>query len=84
MADWTMVVLAKAAEPAGVALHARFWRAYGIPVQTRDAAFRNAVYEAMHIGGALAWAHRHDDDDTIERGTRELRAVVQTLPGLCQ
>jgi hypothetical protein len=84
MADWTMFVLAKSEDPASAECYTRFWQAYGTPAQSRDAAFRNAVYEAMHIGVALVWAHRHDDDDTIARGTRDLQAVVAALPALCQ
>jgi aminoglycoside phosphotransferase (APT) family kinase protein len=79
LADWTMFVLAKAVGPATHAVHARFWQAYGEPEQTPELPFRQAVYEAMHIGTALAWATHHDDVDTVQRGKRDLRAVVKRL-----
>jgi len=78
LADWTMFVLAMAA-PEARRCHARFWQAYGEPEQTPDRAYRQAVYEAMHIGTALAWAVHHDDDETIQRGKRDLRAAVKRL-----
>jgi aminoglycoside phosphotransferase (APT) family kinase protein len=81
-ADWTMFVLAKAAAPETQHYHARFWQAYEPPEQTPDVAFRQAVYEAMHIGTALAWASQHEDTDTMQRGKRELKMVAKTLPTL--
>ena len=44
-----------------------------------EAAFRQAVHKAMHIGTALVWATQHDDVDTVQRGKRDLRAAVETL-----
>jgi aminoglycoside phosphotransferase (APT) family kinase protein len=82
MADWTMFVLSKAAAPETDRFHARFWHTYGQPEQTRAAAFRNAVYEAMNVGTALVWATRHDDHDTVQRGKQDLSAVATTLPTL--
>jgi len=82
MADWTMFVLAKGATPETQQFHARFWQAYGQPEPTPGTAFRNAVYEALNVGTALAWAARHDDTDTVRRGKRDLRAVAATLPTL--
>ena len=82
MADWTMFVLAKGAVPETQRFHSRFWQAYGQPEPTPETAFRNAVYEAMHVGTALVWATRHDDRDTVQRGKRDLRTVATTLPTL--
>jgi aminoglycoside phosphotransferase (APT) family kinase protein len=79
LADWTMFVLAKAAGPETHQFHARFWQAYGELEQTPEVAFRQAVYEAMHIGTALAWASRHDDTDTMQRGKQDLATVTKTL-----
>jgi aminoglycoside phosphotransferase (APT) family kinase protein len=78
LADWTMFVLAMEA-PEKHPGHARFWEAYGKPEQTPEATFRQTVYEAMHIGTAMAWASRHDDVDTVKRGKRDLRAVLKRL-----
>ena len=78
LADWTMFVLAMAEQEKHQG-HARFWQAYGKPEQTPEIAFRRAVYEAMHIGTAMSWASRHADDDTVERGKRDLRAVIKKL-----
>jgi aminoglycoside phosphotransferase (APT) family kinase protein len=79
LADWTMFVLAMAAAPETHQFHARFWQAYREPERTPETAFRQAVYEGMHIGAALVWATHHDDVDTVQRGKRDLRAVVKTL-----
>jgi aminoglycoside phosphotransferase (APT) family kinase protein len=79
LADWTMFVLAMGTRPETQRFHARFWQAYGTVEQTPETAFRQAVYEAMHIGTALVWASQHDDVDTVERGKRDLRAVVERL-----
>jgi aminoglycoside phosphotransferase (APT) family kinase protein len=79
IADWTMFVLAKAAKPETNHFHARFWQSYGRLEQTPETTFRQAVYEAMHIGTALVWATRHDDADTMKRGKCELRAVAKAL-----
>jgi aminoglycoside phosphotransferase (APT) family kinase protein len=79
LADWPMFVLAMSARPQTQRLHARFWQGYGAVDQTPERAFRQAVYEAMHIGTALVWASHHDDADTVERGKRDLGAVVKRL-----
>lgn len=79
LADWTMFVLAMAAAPEMHHAHARFWQAYGEIEQTPETGFRQAVYEAMHIGTALVWASHHDDADTVQRGKRDLGAVVKRL-----
>lgn len=79
LADWTMFVLAMAAAPETHQVHARFWQSYGEPEQTPETGFRQAVYEAMHIGTALVWASYHDDVDTVQRGKRDLAAVVKRL-----
>jgi aminoglycoside phosphotransferase (APT) family kinase protein len=81
-ADWTMFVLAKGAAPETDHLHARFWQSYGARIQTPEATFRQAIYEALHIGTALVWATRHDDEETLQRGADDLRAVVMLLPTL--
>ena len=78
LADWTMFVLAMAS-PENHPGHARFWQAYGQPDQTPETAFRRAVYEAMHIGTAMSWASRHGDDDTVQRGKRDLQVVIKKL-----
>jgi aminoglycoside phosphotransferase (APT) family kinase protein len=78
LADWTMFVLAMEA-PENHPGHARFWQAYGAPEQRPEAAFRQAVYEAMHIGSAMAWANHHGDTDTVQRGKRDLREVLKRL-----
>jgi hypothetical protein len=77
-ADWTMFVLAKGAVPETDYL-ARFWHGYGMRDQTPEAAFRQAIYEALHIGTALAWAARHDDGETFERGTADLKESVAEI-----
>lgn len=82
MADWTMFVLAKSKTSATQPFHDRFWRAYGQPEQTPGSAFREAVYEALHVGTALVWATRQGDTDTVRRGKRALRAVAAALPSL--
>ncbi len=79
LADWTMFVLAMGARPETHQFHARFWQAYGEAEQTPEAAFRQAVYEAMHIGTAVVWASRHDDAETVQRGKRDLHTVVKRL-----
>jgi aminoglycoside phosphotransferase (APT) family kinase protein len=79
LADWTMFVLAMAAAPETHHVHARFWQSYGKPEQTSELDFRQAVYEAMHIGTALVWASLHDDVETVQRGKRDLRAVIKRL-----
>lgn len=78
LADWTMFILAMDAPEKHLG-HARFWQAYGPLEQTPETAFRQAVYEAMHIGTAMTWASRHRDEDTVQRGKRDLRAVLQRL-----
>jgi aminoglycoside phosphotransferase (APT) family kinase protein len=78
LADWTMFVFAMEA-PEKHPGHARFWQAYGAVEQALETAFRQAVYEAMHIGTAMAWASRHGDTDTVQRGKRDLRAVLKRL-----
>ena len=78
LADWTMFVLAMA-EPEAHPGHARFWQAYGLHEQIAETAFRQAVYEAMNIGTAMAWASRHGDVDTVQRGKRDLPAVLERL-----
>lgn len=72
LADWTMFVLAKSASAETQRSHAAFWRAYGQTAQTPSAIFRAQVYEAMHIGSALAHAAQHGDEDTLARGRAEL------------
>jgi aminoglycoside phosphotransferase (APT) family kinase protein len=79
LADWTMFVLAMAAAPETHHVHARFWQAYGEVEQTPEVTFRQAVYEAMHVGAALVWASHHDDADTVQRGKRDLGAIVKRL-----
>lgn len=83
LADWTMFVLATSVSEKHPG-HARFWQAYGQSEQTFDADFRRAVYEAMHMGTAMAWASRHDDADTVQRGKRDLRAVLKKLKRYAQ
>lgn len=78
LVDWTMFVLAMAS-PENHPGHARFWRAYGQPEQTPETAFRQAVYEAMHIGTAMSWASRHGDEDTVQRGKGDMREVIEKL-----
>jgi len=82
LADWTMFVLAKSASPETQRVHECFWRGYGQVDEISGIAFRKAVYEAMHIGTALAWAIQNHDDDTVERGKRDLSLVAANLPGL--
>jgi aminoglycoside phosphotransferase (APT) family kinase protein len=82
LADWTMFVLAKSASPETQPLHDRFWDAYGRPEATPAGAFRAAVYEALNIGLALPWAARHDDEDTVRMGQRDLRAAAASLAPL--
>ena len=82
LADWTMFVLAKSISPETQQFHARFWDAYGQPEQTPATAFRQAIYEALHIGTAQAWAVRHNDPDTVQRGKHDLRAVAKLIPTL--
>jgi aminoglycoside phosphotransferase (APT) family kinase protein len=81
-ADWTMFVLSKAAAPETDHLHSRFWQSYGARDQTPEAEFRQAIYEALHIGTALVWATHHDDKETLQRGADDLRAVITLLPTL--
>jgi aminoglycoside phosphotransferase (APT) family kinase protein len=78
LADWTMFVLAMAASEKHPG-HARFWQSYGAPEQTPETTFRREVYEAMHIGSAMAWASRHGDTDTVQRGKRDLQSVLKRL-----
>ena len=80
LADWTMFVLAKSASPETKSLHDSFWRGYGKLEQTPGLEFRKAVYEAMHVGTALEWATRHQDDDTVKRGKQDLKVVAASLP----
>lgn len=81
-ADWTMFVLAMSASPEVQPFHDAFWRGYGELEQTPGAGFRKAVYEAMHIGSAMTWAVRNHDDDTVERGKRDLSHVAASLTSL--
>ncbi len=78
-ADWTMFVLAMSAGPETDQFQARFWQGYGEVKHTPETSFRQAVYEAMHIGAALAWASHHDDGETVQRGKRDLRGVIKRL-----
>ena len=82
LADWTMFVLAKSASPETESLHDSFWRGYGEIEPTPGLEFRKAVYEAMHVGTALEWAIRNQDDDTVKRGRQDLKAVAASLPDL--
>ena len=82
LADWTMFVLAKSASAETQPMHDSFWRGYGELEQTPGLEFRKAVYEAMHVGTALEWAIRNQDDDTVKRGKQDLKAVAASLPGL--
>lgn len=80
LADWTMFVLAMAQQASDAhQYYTRFWQAYGEVEQTRESAFRQAVYAAMYIGTALVWARQHDDVETVQRGQHDLGAVVKRL-----
>jgi aminoglycoside phosphotransferase (APT) family kinase protein len=79
LADWTMFLLAKTATPETEALYAGFWQAYGRPDPTPETHFRQAVYEAMHVATAMAWAARQGDDDTLARGRGDLQQLVTLL-----
>jgi aminoglycoside phosphotransferase (APT) family kinase protein len=80
MADWTMFILRHAEKDEG---HAHFWQAYGQPEETRGFLFRNSVYDGMHAGTALLWAHRTHDEGTVQRAYGTLREVAEALPNLC-
>ena len=80
MADWTMFILRHAEKDEG---HAHFWQAYGQPEETRGSRFRNIVYDGMHAGTALLWAHRNQDEGTLQRAYGTLREVAEILPSLC-
>jgi len=82
LADWTMFVLAKSATPEMARFHSRFWEAYGPPEPTSEVRFRTVVYEAMHVGTALASATRYHDEQTVQRGRHDLRAAAMALPAL--
>jgi aminoglycoside phosphotransferase (APT) family kinase protein len=82
LADWTMFVLAKSASPENRSLQDCFWRGYGEIEQRPGLEFRKAVYEAMHIGTALAWAIQNQDDGTVKRGKQDLKVVATRLPDL--
>jgi aminoglycoside phosphotransferase (APT) family kinase protein len=79
LADWTMFLLAKTATPETEAFYAGFWQAYGRPDPTPETRFRQAVYEAMHVATAMAWAARQSDDDTLTRGRSDLQQLVTLL-----
>jgi aminoglycoside phosphotransferase (APT) family kinase protein len=78
-ADWTMFVLSKLDDPAMDEAQTAFWEGYGKRDESSSAAFRTAVYEALHIGNALGWAARERDAGTLARGRRELPEAVARL-----
>jgi aminoglycoside phosphotransferase (APT) family kinase protein len=82
LADWTMFVLEKSASPDTQRFHDCFWQGYGQVDQTPNTEFCKTVYEAMHIGTALAWAVRAHDDDTVERGRYDLSVAATNLSNL--
>jgi hypothetical protein len=57
-----------------------FWAGYGELDRTPAAAFRADLYEALHIGRAMAWAAREGDEGMLGRGRRELPGVIKRLP----
>jgi aminoglycoside phosphotransferase (APT) family kinase protein len=79
MADWTMFILAHAEHEEG---HSHFWQAYVRPHDTPDARFRKTVYDGMHVGTALVWAARNNDQGTLTKAQGTLREVVKALPSL--
>ena len=82
LADWTMFVLEKSTSPDTQRFHDCFWQGYGQVDQTPNIAFRKTIYEAMHVGTALAWAVRVHDDDTVERGRHDLSVAATNLSNL--
>jgi hypothetical protein len=74
-----MFVLSKLDDPATDEAQAAFWEGYGKRDESGNAAFRAAVYEALHIGNALGWAVREQDAGTLARGRRELPEAVARL-----
>jgi aminoglycoside phosphotransferase (APT) family kinase protein len=78
-ADWTMFVLAKLQDPGMAPAVAGFWEGYGEVEPAMGTAFRQALYEALHIGTALAYAARAGDQATVARGRAELPPVVARL-----
>ena len=79
LADWTLFVLSKLEAPALAAGAAAFWEGYGQPARTLGTRFRAALYEALHIGTAMAYAAREGDADTLARGRRELPEAAARL-----
>jgi aminoglycoside phosphotransferase (APT) family kinase protein len=79
LADWTLFILAKLEDPGLAPAVASFWDGYGALERSGGAAFRAGVYEALHIGTALAYAQREGDADTVARGRAELPAAAARL-----
>lgn len=79
LADWTLFALGKSEDEQQAPWHASFWEGYGERDQSPRAAFRAGVYQALHIGAALARAAREQDEDTLARGRRELPEVLRRL-----
>lgn len=84
LADWTHFVLDWHAPDGFAPFRTAFQDSYGsvagAPTPT-PAAFRGAVYRAMHIAASLSWAAREHHDDMLARGRRELPRVVDRISG---
>jgi aminoglycoside phosphotransferase (APT) family kinase protein len=78
-ADWTLFVLAKLEDPAMAPAVDAFWEGYGEVDNSPAAGWRSALYEAMHIGNALAYAARAGDEGTVARGRAELPEAAARL-----
>ena len=81
LADWTMFIWARGDGAEMDEARRQFWQAYGQPEEIPGAAFRAAVYEAMHTGAALIWAKEHHPE-AIQRGVDDLEEIAEMLSNI--
>jgi aminoglycoside phosphotransferase (APT) family kinase protein len=79
LADWTMFIWARGDGAEMDEARRQFWQGYGQPEEIPGAAFRAAVYEAMHTGAAMIWAKEHQPQ-SLQRGFGDLQEIAEMLP----
>ena len=83
MADMLMFLLAvRRDEPEWQEAQAAFWAAYEPPENGQTAQFRDAVYQAMHLGSVGLWYFKNQKPDVFKRAGEELRKIAHLLPRL--
>jgi len=74
--EWTFHLLRRRARPE---LRAAFLEAYGAPDHTPGQRLREAVYEAIHLGNALAYGVRSGNRAVVLRATGWLDEIAADL-----